>query len=107
MWKYIGESHLPGVPARDLTDAEFEAFEACTEPGQVWLERPDGEAYLLNVVPVAGVKVLADGTEHGYGLATCGLYEYVSDAAPPAGGRRGAAATEPVIEEPAASGGAE
>lgn len=90
MWKFIGDgsSYLPGVPARDLTDAEFAAFQACEAPSQVWLDGPDG-AYPLNVVPVAGVKVLADGTEHRFGLETCGLYEFVADSArrrPAAGG---------------------
>ena len=25
-WKYIGEGYVPGIPARDLTDAEGELY---------------------------------------------------------------------------------
>ena len=86
MWKYLGDgfAHYPGIPARDLTDAEGDALNACVAPGQVWLVGPDGADYPFNVVPVRWEKTTVD--ENGepvvlrFDLSTLGLWEHVPDA---------------------------
>lgn len=99
MWRYTGDGfeHFPGVPARDLTDAEAAALHACEVPGQVLLQRPDGSEYPFNVVPVRGSKPIVgdDGetTVLEFDLSTLGIYEYVPDEKPgkkPAGETAGA-----------------
>lgn len=65
-WKYVGKgAWLPGVPARDLSQAEFErhseAIEAAAAAGHVlYVTEPDAKAgKFVTAVPGIGAKTAA------------------------------------------------